>query len=333
MTKRKNILVTGGAGYIGSHIVLALRENGYVPVILDDLSSGHAELAGDEIFVQGDIADTACVSEILKTHDICSVIHMAALVSVPESVECPARYFETNVHKMKTFLETCKARDVENVLFSSSAAVYGQPEMTIIDENTPENPINPYGETKLEGEKLVRESGLRHVNLRYFNVAGCDSKGRTGQMNKTQSLVRMIAETAIGQHEKFQIFGTDYDTPDGTAVRDYIHVSDLATAHIAALEYLQEGKDSVTLNCGYGRGYSVREVVDTAQEVLGIDLNVIEAPRRAGDPAALIANVDQMKAYLNWTPKHDDLKKMIISSYNWMKRLQNTPLSEMRRAS
>lgn len=318
--KDEHILVTGGAGYIGSHIVLALEEAGYIPVILDDLSSGRKELIGGHILVEGDVGEADLVRQTAQKYNIKSVIHMAALVSVPESVQQPKLYHENNVAKTARMLEALKEVGVDNIIFSSSAAVYGQPDVEIIDEDTPLAPINPYGETKAEGEKIMRASGLAHVNLRYFNVAGCDPKGRTGQMNKTRSLIRCAVESLVGLQGPLEIYGTDYETPDGSAVRDYIHVSDLARAHIAALEHLLKGGESLTLNCGYGRGYSVKEVVSAVERVTGRTLDKIESPRRPGDPPRLVARNEKIMAALNWSPAHDNLDGMITTTYEWFEK-------------
>lgn len=322
MTKQ-HILVTGGAGYIGSHIVLALDEAGFIPVILDNLSSGHKGLIGDHLFFEGDIADEGLLEKIVGDYQIGSVIHMAALVSVPESVEFPARYHENNVTKTARMIGVLKERGVQNIIFSSSAAVYGQPNAQLIGEETELTPINPYGESKMEGEKLIRASGLRHVILRYFNVAGCDPKGRTGQLNKTRSLIRCAVESLLGLQGQFQLYGTDYETPDGSAVRDYIHVTDLARAHIAALEHLlKEGGENLTLNCGYERGYSVKEVVAAVERVTGQTLDKAEAPRRPGDPPTLVAKTEKLRAALDWAPAYDDLDLMISSTYDWFKKVK-----------
>ena len=320
------ILVTGGAGYIGSHTVRQLGERGERVVTLDNLSKGFrdAVLYGD--FVEGDTADKDLVSKLLHDYDVDTVIHFAAHTIVPESVADPLKYYRNNTCASRNLLECCVEADVKHVVFSSTAAVYGTPESEQCWEDTPTQPINPYGMSKLMTEHMLRDLGaasdLRSVILRYFNVAGSDPEGRIGQSTPGATLLmKVAAEQAVGKREAIYVFGTDYPTPDGTGVRDYIHVEDLANAHLKALDYLRAGGDSQILNCGYGHGYSVREVLDTVQKVNGAPLNVIEEGRRAGDPPALIAGADKVRRVLGWEPRYDNLEEIARSSLNWERKL------------
>lgn len=323
---KKGILVTGGAGYIGSHTVRQLGEAGERIVVLDNLSKGFRDhvLYGD--LIEGDTADQALVSQILKDYDVDTVIHFAAHTIVPESVADPLMYYRNNTCASRNLLECCQAAGVKNVVFSSTAAVYGEPASGQCWEDTPTAPINPYGMSKLMTEHMLRDLGkisdMRHVILRYFNVAGSDPQGRIGQSTLGATLLmKVAAEQAMGKREALYIFGTDYPTPDGTGVRDYIHVEDLANAHLKALDYLRGGGESQTLNCGYGHGYSVREVLETVQRVHGKPLNIIETERRAGDPPTLIAGADKIREVLGWQPRYDDLEEIARSSLNWERKL------------
>jgi UDP-glucose 4-epimerase len=322
----KSILVTGGAGYIGSHTVRQLGEAGERIVTLDNLSKGFREnvLYGD--FVEGDTADKALVERVLREHDVDTVIHFAAHTIVPESVEDPLKYYRNNTCATRNLLECCVEAGVRHFVFSSTAAVYGIPEAEQCWEDTPTQPINPYGMSKLMSEQMLRDLGaasdLRFVILRYFNVAGSDPEGRIGQSTPGATLlIKVAAEHAVGKRDALFIFGTDYPTPDGTGVRDYIHVEDLADAHLKALDYLRNAGESQILNCGYGHGYSVREVLDTVQRVHGAPLNIIEQARRAGDPPALIAGARKVREVLGWTPRYDDLEAIARSSLDWEKKL------------
>ena len=316
------ILVTGGAGYIGSHVVKQLGEQGKELVILDNLGKGFREAVTYGELVVGDTGDARLVRALLNDHDIESVMHFAAHTIVPESVENPIKYYRNNTQSTLNLISACVEAGVKNFIFSSTAAVYGIPESNIIDEQTPLNPINPYGASKLLSEIMLRDISkahpMKHVILRYFNVAGSDPDGQIGQSTPDATLlIKVAAEVAWGKRDSLKIFGTDYPTPDGTGVRDYIHVADLANAHICALDYLQNGGESQTLNCGYGQGYSVREVVDKVNQVLGKDINVIEEGRRAGDPPALVAKVDRIKEVLGWVPKFNDLETIVRTSLEW----------------
>lgn len=326
MTK-KSILVTGGAGYIGSHVVRQLGERGEKVVILDNLSTGFADMVTYGELVVGDTGDQALVKRLLEEHQVDSVLHFAAHTIVPESVEKPLKYYGNNTCNTRSLLACCDAVGVKHFIFSSTAAVYGIPEVASVREDTPLSPINPYGESKLMSELMIRDlakaTSLRHVTLRYFNVAGSDPEGRIGQCTpKATLLIKVAVEAALHKRDGVSIFGTDYPTPDGTGVRDYIHVEDLADAHLRALDYLRGGGESTTLNCGYGHGYSVREVLDAVERVHGQPLKIREEPRRAGDPPELIADAGRASEVLGWRPRYDDLDAIVASSLNWEQCLQ-----------
>ncbi len=324
--QRKGILVTGGAGYIGSHVIAMLGEAGERVVTLDNLSTGFAEsvLYGD--LVVGDTGDAEIVGKVLRDYDVDTVMHFAAKTIVPESVAKPLLYYQNNTAATRNLLQCCDEAGVRHFVFSSTAAVYGNPSGGICGEDSPVAPINPYGTSKLMSEWMLRDlaaaSTLRYVSLRYFNVAGSDPAGRIGQStDKATLLIKVAAETAIGKRPSISIFGTDYPTPDGTGVRDYIHVSDLADAHLKALAYLRDGGDSTVLNCGYGHGFSVREVLQMVEKVSGKKLHIEEQPRRAGDPPMLIARADQIRNMLGWTPQHDDLETIVTTALDWERKL------------
>ncbi len=326
MADKKAILVTGGAGYIGSHVVKQLGEAGEKIVILDNLSTGFEDAVLYGELVIGDTGDQQLVSQLLKEHNVGSVMHFAAHTIVPESVSNPLKYYGNNTCNSRSLLECCSNAGVEHFIFSSTAAVYGIPEVDQVTEETPTSPINAYGGSKLMTEQMLKDlsfaTDLRHVALRYFNVAGSDPGGRIGQSTKEATLlIKVACEAALGKRDKICIFGTDYPTPDGTGIRDYIHVEDLAGAHLAALEYLRKGGDSTTLNCGYGHGYSVREVLDSVARVNGAPLNIVEEPRRAGDPPQLIAKVDRIHVKFDWDVKCDDLDFIVKTSLEWEKTL------------
>ena len=323
-----SILVTGGAGYIGSHTVRQLGERGERVVTLDNLSKGFRDsvLYGD--FVEGDTSDKPLVSKLLRDYQVDTVIHFAAHTIVPESVADPLKYYRNNTCASRNLLECCVEAGVKHFVFSSTAAVYGIPESEQCWEDTPTQPINPYGMSKLMTEHMLRDLGkasdLRSVILRYFNVAGSDPEGRIGQSTPGATLlIKVAAEQAVGKRDALYVFGTDYPTPDGTGVRDYIHVEDLADAHLKAIDYLRTGGESQILNCGYGHGYSVREVLETVQKVNGAPLNIIEEGRRAGDPPALIAGAEKVREVLGWEPRYDDLEEIARSSLNWERKLAN----------
>lgn len=325
---KSSILVTGGAGYIGSHVVKLLGERDERVVVLDDLSTGNRDAVLFGELVEGNTADAALVEKVLKEHDVDTVMHFAAHTIVPESVENPLKYYRNNTAATRNLLECCQNAGIKNFIFSSTAATYGIPEDDSAPciETTPTAPINPYGMSKLMSEYMLHDLSLacdmKHVILRYFNVAGSDPDGKIGQSTKNATLlIKVAAEVALGKREKLTIFGTDYPTPDGTGVRDYIHVTDLASAHLSALDYLRKGGESTLMNCGYGKGFSVRQVVDSVEKIHGKKLNVVEEPRRAGDPPALIAGVDKIHQTLDWKPQFDDLDKIVDSSLMWERKL------------
>ncbi len=330
MGSKSKVLVTGGAGYIGSHVVRQLGELGEDIVTLDNLSTGFedAVLFGD--FVKGDTGDQALVDTLLREHQVESILHFAAHTIVPESVADPLKYYGNNTCSTRNLLDCARRNQVKHVIFSSTAAVYGIPDGGICHEDAVTQPINPYGSSKLMSEMMLRDlsaaTDLRHVVLRYFNVAGSDPGGRIGQSTAKATLLTKVAcEAAVGKRPHVAIFGTDYPTPDGTGVRDYIHVEDLATAHINALSYLRNGGESTTLNCGYGRGFSVREVLDMVAKVHGSPLTIVEQARRAGDPPELIAGADQVREILGWEPRYDDLEVIARTSLEWEKKLLERP--------
>jgi len=325
---QKAILVSGGAGYIGSHVVRQLGEAGERIVVLDNLSTGFAEAVLYGELVVGDTGDQALVRKILKEYDVESVIHFAAHTVVPESVSNPLKYYGNNTCCTRNLLECCQEADIKHFIFSSTAAVYGMPSSDQLPatEETPKAPINPYGMSKLMTEYMLRDlsavTDLSSVALRYFNVAGCDPEGRIGQSTPNATLlIKVACEVAVGKRKQISIFGTDYPTPDGTGIRDYIHVEDLADAHLKSLEYLRGGGESTALNCGYGHGYSVREVLQMVEKVNGKPLNIIEEPRRAGDPPELIAGADLIREKLGWQPHHDDLEAIVSTALAWEKKL------------
>ena len=323
------ILVTGGAGYIGSHVARQLREAGERVVILDDLSTGFESATLGAPLVVGNTGDREVVAKLIDEHRVETVMHFAARTIVPESVADPLRYYSNNTCATRNLLECCQRQDVKHFVFSSTAAVYGIPEGGRAREDSPTAPINPYGASKLMSEWMLRDlsaaSPLRHVILRYFNVAGCDPEMRIGQSTAAATLLfKVAAEVAVGKRRLLSIFGTDYPTPDGTGVRDYIHVEDLADAHVRALAYLRKGGMSTTLNCGYGHGYSVRDVIRAVEHANGAPIAVVEEPRRAGDPPTLIAVADRVREVLGWTPRHDDLDTIARTSLNWERKLAAT---------
>jgi UDP-glucose 4-epimerase len=326
-----SILVTGGAGYIGSHVVRQLRERGSRVVILDNLSSGFRSAVLGAPLVVGDTGDREVVARVLKEHAVDTVLHFAAHTIVPESVSNPLKYYGNNTCATRNLLEQCDRAGVKHFVFSSTAAVYGTPDSGVAREDSPTVPINPYGTSKLMSEWMLRDlaaaTKLRYVALRYFNVAGSDPGGRIGQTAPNATLlVKVACQHAAGVRPQLSVFGTDYPTPDGTGVRDYIHVEDLADAHLKALDYLDAGGASATLNCGYGHGYSVRDVLQMVSRVNGGQaLDVVECPRRAGDPASLVAHAERIRQVLGWTPRFDDLTTIVKSQLEWEFRLLREP--------
>jgi len=328
--KRGTILVTGGAGYIGSHVVLQLRARGEQVVVLDDLSRGFRQAVLDTPLVVGKVGDREKVLETLRTHGVDTVMHFAAYTIVPESVAEPLKYYGNNTCSTRNLLECCLETGVRNFVFSSTAAVYGIPEGGIAAEDSATAPINPYGTSKLMSEWMLRDvaasSQMKYVALRYFNVAGSDTGCRVGQATpKATLLVKVAAEAAVGKRSHVSIFGTDYPTPDGTGVRDYIHVEDLATAHLDALDYLRGNGLSTVLNVGYGHGYSVREVLESVERIAGKRLDVRVEPRRAGDPPALVAKAERIRRELGWQPRLDNLDTIVTTALKWEQRLLQNP--------
>ena len=328
----ESILVTGGAGYIGSHVVRQLGDAGEKIVVLDNLGRGFRQAVTAGELVIGDVGNHALVSRVLTDHRVDTVMHFAAHTIVPESVAQPLKYFGNNTCSTRVLLQACVESNVKNFVFSSTAAVYGMPESGLADEESPTRPINPYGTSKLMSEWMLRDvaavSGLRYVALRYFNVAGSDPEGRIGQATQGATLLTKVAcEAMVGKRPYVSVFGSDYPTPDGTGMRDYLHVEDLAAAHLNALEYLRANGKSVTLNVGYGHGYSVREVLRMVETVGGKPLVIREEARRAGDPAYLVARADRIRAELGWRPRYDDLAAIVTHSLAWERKLLREPWS------
>ncbi|PSO47842.1 MAG: UDP-glucose 4-epimerase GalE [Cyanobacteria bacterium SW_9_44_58] len=324
-SQTKTILVTGGAGYIGSHAVLALKEKGYNVVILDNLVYGHRDVAENNLKVElivGETSDRALLDEIFKTRNIAAVMHFAAYAYVGESVENPAKYYRNNVVGTLTLLEAMQQAGINHFVFSSTCATYGIPETVPIPETHPQNPINPYGESKLMVERILRDFdtayGLKSVSFRYFNAAGADPQGRTGEDHNPEThLIPLILLTALGKRNAIQIFGTDYPTRDGTCIRDYIHVTDLAQAHVLGLEYLLNGGESEVFNLGNGNGFTVREMIATAKEVTQRNFMVKETERRPGDPAMLIGSSEKARHVLGWQPEYANLSQIIDHAWQW----------------
>ncbi|WP_262297434.1 UDP-glucose 4-epimerase GalE [Microvirga sesbaniae] len=322
------VLVTGGAGYIGSHMVLALADAGKDVVVLDDLSTGFDWMVHPAAaFIKGDAGDEPLVAEIIRKHSIKAIAHFAGSIVVPDSVADPLKYYMNNTVRSRSLISAAVQNGVEQFLFSSTAAVYGDAKESPISEGAPLNPVSPYGSSKLMTEMMLRDVArahpLRFVALRYFNVAGADPQGRSGQSTRHAThLIKVATQAALGERSHLDIFGTDYPTPDGTCLRDYIHVSDLVQAHVLALDYLGSGGNSTVFNCGYGRGYSVHDVVEAVKKVSDVDFPTNLSPRRAGDPATLIASADRIRAILNWSPKLDDLETIIRHALSWENSLK-----------
>jgi UDP-glucose 4-epimerase len=317
------ILVTGGAGYIGSHMVHALVDAGEPVVVLDNLSTGFAWALPKTVpLVVGDTGDQSRVAALIAEHDVDAIVHFAASIVVPDSVADPLGYYRNNTVNSRALIETAIKAGVRHFIFSSTAAVYGNPLRIPIDEDDVTIPMSPYGSSKLMTEIMLRDAaaahGLSYLILRYFNVAGADPRMRTGQSTKGAThLIKVAVETALGLRPQIEVFGTDYATPDGTCIRDYIHVADLVRAHSDALRHLRGGGASVTLNCGYGRGFSVLEVLDTVKRASGVDFKVVTSGRRPGDPAAIVADSTRIRALLGWTPQFDDLETIVAHALKW----------------
>ncbi len=325
------VLVTGGAGYIGSHMVLELLDAGESIVVLDNLSTGFAWAVDPRAtLIVGDMGDQRLVETIMRLHAVDAVIHFAARIVVPDSVSDPLGYYLANTVKTRVVMAAAVASGVRHFIFSSTAAVYGTPEVMPVNEDAATRPESPYGTSKLITEWMLRDAAAAHdltyVVLRYFNVAGADPKGRTGQSTPNAThLIKVAVQTALGLRQKMDVFGTDYPTPDGTCLRDYIHVTDLVRAHLSALAHLRSGGDSMVANCGYGHGYSVKEVIDTVRAVTKVDFRADYAPRRPGDAAAVVADATRARTRLGWTPEHDDLTEIVEAAYAWERRLANGP--------
>ncbi|MBW4478945.1 MAG: UDP-glucose 4-epimerase GalE [Tolypothrix brevis GSE-NOS-MK-07-07A] len=323
--EKPSILVTGGAGYIGSHTVLALLQAGYEVIILDNLVYGHRDLVEKVLqveLIEGDTGDRSLLDNLFSTRNIAAVMHFSAYAYVGESVTDPAKYYRNNVVGTLTLLEAMLAASIKKFVFSSTCATYGVPEIVPITEDHPQNPINPYGATKLMVERILSDFhtayDFKSVRFRYFNAAGADPHGRLGEDHNPEThLIPLVLQTALGKREFISIFGTDYPTPDGTCVRDYIHVNDLADAHVLGLKYLLDGGESEVFNLGNGNGFSVREVIETAKLVTGREIPVIECDRRPGDPPSLIGSADKARKILNWQPQYSSLKDILVHSWQW----------------
>ena len=326
----RRVLVTGGAGYIGSHVVRALEESGYSPLVLDNLSTGNRDHLLDTELIVGDLADNHLIEEVFRKYTIFAVIHFAAKIQVEESVHQPLLYYRNNVVNTVNLLEACRRHGVGIFVFSSTAAVYGVPEQIPVSETAPLNPINPYGMTKRTSEAILSDlaqsdPSFRYMALRYFNVAGADLQGRIGQKYpKPTHLITLALHTALRMRPCLSIFGQDYPTPDGTCIRDYIHVHDLAQAHVLALRSLEQGSPSDTFNCGYGKGFCVHEVIRAVEKVTGCALPTQMAGRRAGDPPALVADATRIRSRLAWKPSCDQLETMVETAWVWEKKLHRS---------
>ncbi|MFQ6017415.1 MAG: UDP-glucose 4-epimerase GalE [Kiloniellaceae bacterium] len=326
MLEHTTVLITGGAGYIGSHAVLALRAAGCRAIVLDDLSSGRRAAVPEDVpFVEGDVGDIALVREVFRKHGVSAVVHFAGSIVVPESVRDPLKYYRNNTCASRNLLEACIDNRVRHFIFSSTAAVYGIPEQVPVSETAPTRPINPYGASKLATEWMLRDTAAArdfdYVALRYFNVAGADPLARSGQSSQNPThLIEVVSQVALGLRDHLEIFGDDYDTPDGTCIRDYIHVSDLAEAHVLALRHLLDGGPTVILNLGNERGFSVREVVAAARRVTGRSVPVRIGPRRPGDPAQLVADATQARRLLAWRPARAEIDTQIADAWRWHRR-------------
>jgi len=322
---KSKVLVTGGAGYIGSHVVRQLGEAGYDVVVYDNLSTGSPKSVLYGQLIVGDLGNQDHLYQVFSQHQFSAVLHFAASLSVPESVERPLDYYTNNSRNTLNLLRCCSVMGVNQIIFSSTAAVYGEVEQNPVRETSPPSPINPYGRSKLMSEWLIRDyaaaSGLRYVILRYFNVAGADPNGKIGQLSrKAAHLIKAACDAALGRIPELQIFGNDFPTPDGTGIRDYIHVEDLAAAHLDGLRYLESGGESQILNCGYGQGYSVQEVIARVKAISGVDFPVVVTQRRPGDPACVTACADKIREVLGWRPKYDDLDQIVATTFTWEKQ-------------
>ena len=329
----EKILVTGGAGYIGSHVVRQLNEAGRSVVVFDNLSSGFSDalIHGEEL-IRADLADGDALENVFRGHRIRTVLHFAASIVAPESVSDPLKYYRNNTSNTMNLLSACIRSGVERFIFSSTAAVYGIPPGGVAGEDSPTVPINPYGSSKLMIEQVLKDvahaHGLRYVALRYFNAAAADPQGRLGERHSPEThLIPLILQAAKGEREGITVYGTDYPTPDGTCIRDYIHIEDLAAAHLDGLRYLEANGESATLNVGYGRGASVKEVIETARVVTGVNFPVRETARRPGDPPTLIAKADRIRHVLGWKPRYDDLRTIVADAWRWEQKRPGRTIS------
>jgi len=317
-----HVLVTGGAGYIGSHTAKTLAEAGFEPVVLDNLQRGHREAVRWGPLIEGDVGDRSLLNRIFTEYPIEAVLHFAAFAYVGESMHSPELYFRNNLVNTLGLLEAMRDRGVRKIVFSSTCATYGNPEQIPITESHPQRPVNPYGESKLMVERLLHWfsciHGVRSVALRYFNAAGADPEGELGENHEPEThLIPLVISAALGQSQALEIYGTDYDTPDGTAIRDYLHVTDLGTAHVAALRYLDGGGATTAINLGTGLGHSVREVTSMVERVSGRKVPVREIGRRAGDPACLVADAAKARELLKWSARHSTLEEIVQTAWNW----------------
>lgn len=332
------ILVTGGAGYIGSHVCKKLAESGYTPVAFDNLCSGNIEAVQWGPFERGDILDRARLKDVIKSYSPQAIMHFAALIRVGDSGLYPDEYYDNNVMGSLALLSEARDAGIKHFVLSSSAAVYGIPEISPIPENAPKKPINPYGNTKLAMEMIMEDFGkaygMQYANLRYFNAAGADAGAMIGTAYRQDShIVPLLMRVAGGEMPAIKVFGSDYDTKDGTAIRDYVHITDLAQAHLLALEYILQKNESLTLNLGTNHGYSVAEIVDAARRATGHPIPVEHAPRRAGDPAILVADSSQAQALLGWRPESSDLDTILGTAWNWYKRQKSAPWGQAAKAA
>jgi UDP-glucose 4-epimerase len=324
-----SVLVTGGAGYIGSHMVLALRDRGEKVVVIDNLSTGFAWAVPPDVpFFGGDVADQVLVKRVIEEQDVTAICHFAAKIVVPDSVSDPLGYYAGNTMASRNLIEAAIQSGVRHFIFSSTAATYGEPAVMPVTEDTPLHPVSPYGRSKLMTEWMLEDASkahdFRYVALRYFNVAGADPFGRTGQSTpRATHLIKAASQAALGLRAHLDLYGTDYPTPDGTCLRDYIQVTDLADAHVRALSYLRGNGQSTVYNCGYGKGFSVLEVIDTVKRVSGVDFKVNVMGRRPGDAAAIIAEAGRIRSELGWTPKHDNLEEIVAQALAWERHLRS----------